>query len=160
VNGKSVVIAVAVVMIGVAGCSSHPAIKPAPGTLPPGTAELSVNGKRHSETLLPGRFAAIRREWRAGDRLELDLPLAKRLESIDTEHPNSVALISGPLVLMRIDSDSSDPVISREALLGAQRASHGAHEWQVSTPAGAMTLKPFLDIEAESYSTYQTVLPS
>ena len=44
VNGKSVVIAVAVVMIGVAGCSSHPAIKSAPGTLPPGTAELSVNG--------------------------------------------------------------------------------------------------------------------
>ena len=43
-NGKSVVVAVAVVMIGAAGCSSHPAIKPAPGTLPPGTAELSVNG--------------------------------------------------------------------------------------------------------------------
>lgn len=31
-------------MIGGAGCSSHPAIKAAPGTLPPGTAELSVDG--------------------------------------------------------------------------------------------------------------------
>jgi ipoprotein LpqH len=45
VNGKSVVVAVAVVMIGAAGCSSHPATKSAPGTLPPGTAELSVNGR-------------------------------------------------------------------------------------------------------------------
>jgi len=33
-----------VVSIGAAGCSSHAAIKPAPGTLPAGTAELSVNG--------------------------------------------------------------------------------------------------------------------
>jgi ipoprotein LpqH len=43
-SGKSLVVAVAVVMIGGVGCSSHPAIKPAPGTLPAGTAELSVNG--------------------------------------------------------------------------------------------------------------------
>ena len=31
-------------MIGGAGCSSHAAIKPAPGTLPGGTAALRVNG--------------------------------------------------------------------------------------------------------------------
>ena len=31
-------------MIGGTGCSSHAAIKSAPGTLPAGTAELSVNG--------------------------------------------------------------------------------------------------------------------
>jgi ipoprotein LpqH len=43
-DGRSLVVAVAVTMIGCAGCSSHPAIKPAPGTLPAGTAELSVNG--------------------------------------------------------------------------------------------------------------------
>ena len=43
VNGKSIVVAVAVVMIGAAGCSSHPAIKSTPGTLPPGTAELTLN---------------------------------------------------------------------------------------------------------------------
>ena len=42
---KSVVVAVAVVVIGGAGCSSHQSIKPAPGTLPAGTAELSVDGK-------------------------------------------------------------------------------------------------------------------
>jgi ipoprotein LpqH len=31
-------------MIGGVGCSSHSAIKAAPGTLPAGTAELNVNG--------------------------------------------------------------------------------------------------------------------
>jgi ipoprotein LpqH len=44
VNGKAFVAAMAVVLIGSAGCSSHPATKAAPGTLPAGTAELSVNG--------------------------------------------------------------------------------------------------------------------
>jgi ipoprotein LpqH len=45
VNGRSLVLAVAVVMIGGAGCSSQQADnKPAPGALPAGTAELSVNG--------------------------------------------------------------------------------------------------------------------
>jgi ipoprotein LpqH len=35
---------VAVVLIGGVGCSTRPAHRPAPGTLPAGTAELSVNG--------------------------------------------------------------------------------------------------------------------
>ncbi len=43
-KARSLVVALAVVMIGGVGCSSHPAIKAAPGTLAAGTAELSVNG--------------------------------------------------------------------------------------------------------------------
>jgi ipoprotein LpqH len=34
----------AALIVGGAGCTSHPATKAAPGTLPAGTAELSVNG--------------------------------------------------------------------------------------------------------------------
>jgi ipoprotein LpqH len=44
VNARSVFVAVAVVVIGGAGCSSQTGHKPAPGMLPAGTAELSVNG--------------------------------------------------------------------------------------------------------------------
>jgi ipoprotein LpqH len=44
VNARSLVVAVAVVVIGGVGCSSHPVIRAAPGTLPAGTAELSVDG--------------------------------------------------------------------------------------------------------------------
>jgi ipoprotein LpqH len=43
-NGRSLLVALAAVVISGTGCSSHAAIKPAPGTLPAGTAELSVNG--------------------------------------------------------------------------------------------------------------------
>jgi len=44
VKGRSLGVAVVVVMIVGAGCSSHAAMKNAPGTLPAGTAELSVSG--------------------------------------------------------------------------------------------------------------------
>jgi hypothetical protein len=43
-NGRSLVVAMAVVLSGGAGWSSQPANKAAPGTLPAGTAELSLNG--------------------------------------------------------------------------------------------------------------------
>ena len=42
-NGRSLVVAVAVVVIAGAGCSAHAANKRTPGTLPAGTAELSVD---------------------------------------------------------------------------------------------------------------------
>jgi ipoprotein LpqH len=44
VNGRWLVVASAVVIASAAGCSTQPAHRPAPGTLPAGTAELSVNG--------------------------------------------------------------------------------------------------------------------
>jgi uncharacterized protein len=122
-------------------------------------AALLINGKR--QALQTGQFAAISREWRAGDRVELELPDARRLESVDAAHPDTVALLAGPLVLMRlIEADAAAAPIRRDSLLRAQRDSSGSHEWQVSTDAGIVKLKPFLDIEGEAYSAYQTVLPS
>jgi DUF1680 family protein len=125
-------------------------------------ATLLINGKRETQPLQPGRFAAIRREWRSADRIELELPLMRRLESIDAAHPETVALLAGPLVLMRIldESGPAAPTITRASLLAAQRDRNGKHEWQASTHNGFVKLKPFLDIDAESYSAYQEVLAS
>jgi DUF1680 family protein len=124
-------------------------------------AGLSINGKRETEPLLPGRFAAFRREWRTDDRIELELPLVQRLEGIDAAHPQTVALLAGPLVLMRLlDDSSAAATATRAGLLAAQRDRNGRHEWQALTEGAVRRLKPFLDIEAESYSAYQEVLPS
>jgi DUF1680 family protein len=123
-------------------------------------ASLLINGKREA-TPQSGQFAAIRREWHSADRIELELPDARRLESVDVAHPDTVALLAGPLVLMRIvDADAAAAPMRRDSLLHAQRDRHGKHEWQVTTDTGAVKLKPFLDIEDERYSTYQMVLPS
>jgi hypothetical protein len=123
-------------------------------------ASLMINGKREP-TPQGGQFAAIRREWHSADRVELQLPDTRRLERVDDEHPDTVALLAGPLVLMRIvEAGATAPPLRRDSLLRAQRARNGGHEWQVATDTGAVKLKPFLDIDGEHYSAYQTVLPS
>src|SRR3984893_3129169 len=61
---------------------------------------LAVNGKRVSDPVDPGTFASIRRTWKQGDRVELELPMPLRLEAVDANHQNLVSLIQGPLVLL------------------------------------------------------------
>jgi uncharacterized protein len=122
-------------------------------------AALLINGKR--QALQTGQFAAITREWHAGDRVELELPDARRLESVDAAHPDTVALLAGPLVLMRlVEAAAAAAPIRRDSLLRAQRDRSGRHEWQVTADAGTVKMKPFVDIDGELYSAYQTVLPS
>ena len=124
----------------------------------PGAA-LSINGRRMNLPLEPGRFAAVHREWRSGDRVELELPLVQSLESVDGQHPDTVALRAGPLVLMRLAEENPPTAkITRASLLAARRA--GGHEWQTPTEAGVVKLKPFADIDAEHYSVYQEILPA
>jgi uncharacterized protein len=123
-------------------------------------AALLINGKREP-TPQNGQFAPLRREWHSADRIELELPDARRLESVDAQHPDTVALLAGPLVLMRIvEADAAAAPMRRDSLLSAQRDRGGRHEWQVATDAGAIKLKPFPDIDGEHYSAYQRVLPS
>jgi hypothetical protein len=40
---------------------------------------VAVNGKRVTAAIEPGTFLALRREWKTGDHIDLDLPLTKRL---------------------------------------------------------------------------------
>ncbi len=116
-------------------------------------ASISVNGKRAPDPVVPGTFAAIRRQWKTGDRIDLDLPLTKRLEPIDARHPNTVALLCGPLVLFPITS--ATPAITRAQLLSASRS--GQRSWQAETPGGPLKLLPFTAISDEQYSTYLAV---
>lgn len=113
-------------------------------------ASISVNGQRWEGTVAPGTFAPIHRQWRSGDRVELDMPMALRLEAIDPQHANTVALLFGPLVLFAITDNQ--PLVTRADLLAAKRISQ--RRWQVGTPTETLKLAPFIDIEDEGYSTY------
>lgn len=123
-------------------------------------AHVAVNGRRVDYAIEPGTFAALRRTWRDGDRIELALPLRLRLQPVDAEHPNLVALSSGPLVLIRVGDDGAAPALPRGALLSAQRHSDSARDWRVTDGARAVTLRAFADIADETYSAYQDVTPT
>jgi uncharacterized protein len=113
-------------------------------------ASISVNGKRAPGAAIPGSFARVQRKWKTGDRVELELPLTKRLEPIDPRHPKTVALLCGPLVLFAITE--SAPVVTGPQLLSAKKV--GKQDWQVETAAGPLKMLPFTAISDEQYSTY------
>jgi DUF1680 family protein len=113
-------------------------------------ASVAVNGKRISSPVQPGSFARISRKWKTGDRIELELPLTTRLEAIDPEHPNVVALLAGPLVLFAVTE--GEPNVTRAQLLAVKKT--GPQSWEVATAGGAMKMLPFTAIGDEQYSTY------
>jgi uncharacterized protein len=117
-------------------------------------AQIYVNGTRRKEAAAPGEFAAIRRTWQTGDRVDLELPMKMRLEPIDPRHADTVALVRGPLALMAVKQNQSDPQprVTREQLLLARRVS--GREWQVDAASGPVTMLPFTWLGSRPYTTY------
>ena len=120
-------------------------------------AEVFVNGTRQKGMAIPGEFAAIRREWKSGDRVDLELPLKMRLEAIDAEHADTVALLRGPLVLMaaRRERENAVPKFTREQLLAARRVSE--RQWEADSQYGPVTLLSFTSLGDRPYTTYVKV---
>jgi uncharacterized protein len=114
---------------------------------------LRVNAKPISVSVEKG-FATISRKWHDGDRIDLLLPTPLRLEAIDPRHPNTVALVRGPLTLFAL-SDNPPP-LSREQLLSAE-PTQAKDAWNIPTTSGGVMLRPFFGIEDERYTTYFTV---
>ncbi len=117
---------------------------------------LSVNGRRVSVPVRAGEFAVIRRTWKDGDRIELELPMPLRLEPVDPQHPNLLALMRGPLVLFALAD--SQPSFHRSDLLRGQDANNPNGDWLVTATNGDTTImRPFMSIQDEKYSTYVSV---
>jgi uncharacterized protein len=117
-------------------------------------ASISVNGKRSKNQLAAGSFASLQRTWRNGDRVELELPMRMRLESLDPANQDVVALLRGPLVLFAIKK--SEERITRQQLLNA--TSTGDGQWWVHARGGPIAMLPFPSIQDEQYSTYLKVV--
>lgn len=114
---------------------------------------MVVNGNAVPMSGAAGQFAAVRRTWQDGDRIEIDLPMKLRLQAVDPQHPQTVALLCGPLVLFAITDNP--PVVTARQLLAAKKV--GPQKWQVATADGTLDFLPFTAIADQSYSTYLTV---
>jgi uncharacterized protein len=117
---------------------------------------LSINGARVTAGAEPGTFAAIRRTWTDGDRIELELPMPLRLEPVDVQHSNQQALVRGPLVLFAVAD--TQPSFERTELLRARPAGDNSGDCTVTSAEGKdVVMRPFMTIKEESYSTYLQV---
>jgi hypothetical protein len=119
-------------------------------------ASILVNDKSVSTLVTAGSFVTVRRKWKSGDRIVLELPMSLRLEAVDVQHPETVALLYGPLVLFPITN--SVPAVTRAQLLSATRTAENGGEWTVNTAGGSLRMLSFPAIGEEQYSTYLNVV--
>jgi uncharacterized protein len=64
---------------------------------------VKVNGQMQMVDTKPGQWAAVSREWRSGDTVEIAIPLRFRRVAIDEQHPDRVAIVRGPVVYAQED---------------------------------------------------------
>jgi len=69
-----------------------------PGWVAAGDFAVKVNGKAVAVASTPSSYAEIRREWRNGDRVEIELPMRTTVERLP-DGSDWVAILNGPIVL-------------------------------------------------------------
>ena len=116
------------------------------------STRLSINGKRETASITPGSFFALKRQWKSGDRVELEIGMPLRAEPVDAQTPNTVALMRGPLAMFAVGNLPSH--ITQEQLLAATAVSQSSDDWNAQVGAEKLTLRPFTAIGDETYRLY------
>jgi uncharacterized protein len=116
---------------------------------------VSVNGGRFEGEMTPGKFVAVRRTWKDGDRIEMEFQMPLYLEAIDAENPNLVALMRGPLAMFGVGEMPKN--LARAQLLAATGLAQMSDDYVAKTDSRDFVLRPFMAIMAEGYRLYQPV---
>jgi DUF1680 family protein len=69
---------------------------------------VKVNGTAAAIDCKPGTWATLERNWSNGDKVEIHIPLPLRIVPVDKQHPDRVAIVRGPNVLV-LEAAYHDP---------------------------------------------------
>lgn len=100
-------------------------------------------------------YGEVEREWRNGDRIEVEFNIPTGLDVVDPQRPKLVAPVHGPLALFSVGAISAG--LLRVYLLLIQQVAVGSTDWQAKTAAGTLTLRPFTAVGEEHYRLYLPV---
>ena len=75
---------------------------------------VSVNSKATDASAAPGSYLALKRAWKAGDRIELELPMHLHAQAMPDD-PATQAFLYGPLVLA---GDLGEEGLSKDMITG------------------------------------------
>lgn len=109
---------------------------------------IRVNGKLAAVSVRRG-FASIRRAWRSDDAVMLEVPMNFRTEAIDELHKDTVALLRGPLVYVKLNPASSESKLGRLESLRAREEISAAY-----ADAANSIYVPFYAIGDQAYTMY------
>jgi DUF1680 family protein len=114
-------------------------------------ASIRVNGEPVYPEMRRG-FALLRRTWKSGDVVLLDLPQSLRTEAIDDLHPETVAVLRGPLVYVALNPALGTTRLARldgwQHLAGSPGIFGARHE------GNDLIFAPLYFVREESYTTY------
>jgi hypothetical protein len=116
---------------------------------------VSINGKKVQGEIVSGKFLALTRNWRSGDRVEFEIGMPLRIAEIDAQNGNTVALARGPITLFAVGEIPLQ--FTRSQLLAATQVSQASYDWTVRSDSGSLTLRPFTALGDETYRLYHHV---
>ena len=97
---------------------------------------MKVNGEPANAECKPGTWAVIERTWKHGDQVEVSIPLKLRFSAVDKWHPQRVAVVRGPVVLVQ-EGNAHEPVFK------LPETDETLSQWLVpDNPAGWFRMKP------------------
>jgi len=112
---------------------------------------IALNGKPVAAVTERG-FAVLQRRWSQGDTVTLQLPLAVRTEPIDDLHPETVAVLRGPLMYVELNPAPGPAALGqleRQVPLAASSGMFVEH-----TNGRDRVHAPLHLVGEESYTTY------
>lgn len=62
---------------------------------------VRLNGTPLRVDTTPGTWATVERSWEPDDRVEIRIPLHLRYQAVDAQHPQRVAIVRGPVVMVQ-----------------------------------------------------------
>jgi len=115
-------------------------------------AMIAINGEPRHESAQPGAYAALHRAWRPGDRISLAITHGFRTEPIDELHPDTVALMRGPVqyVALNPSNDSN----SGRLKLPAGLKPAGPQSFVENYAGTQVIFVPLYQVRNETYTSY------
>ncbi len=97
-----------------------------PGWVSAGALRIRVNGEDQRFAPIPSTYIALEREWRDGDRIEVDLPMRTTVERLP-DGSDYVSILRGPIVLAaKTGTENLDGLVADDSRMG--HAAHGPYE--------------------------------
>ena len=117
-------------------------------------ATIAINGKPIVTPAQPGTIATLTRTWHPGDRIDLTLPQSFRIEPIDDRHPETVALMRGPVQYVALNPTKE---LSRDRLtLPSSLKPLSPQAFTENYEGRQIVFVPLHHIQNETYTTYFT----
>ncbi|MDV9173579.1 glycoside hydrolase family 127 protein [Streptomyces sp. W16] len=116
-------------------------------------ARATLNGRVLPDRPKPGTWLTLERTWRAGDRVEVSLPMRTVVEPTPDD-PDVRAVLHGPMVLAGALGDRADPWLSRLDADSVQQESSDPLRFTARADGADVTLLPIARVHHQHYSVY------